>query len=133
LRKGSAESTLANICINRFLKHWQLTERGEVVRAQVVSYADDFVIVSRGQAAEALTWTKAVMTKLGLTLNEAKTSLKDARHERFDFLGYLLAPSHPAHPRLYRPRRSNRDGWTASFHLPGQQRPQLQCPLPRNC
>jgi len=28
------------------------------------------------------------MTQLGLTLNEAKTSLKDARHERFDFLGY---------------------------------------------
>jgi RNA-directed DNA polymerase len=28
------------------------------------------------------------MTKLGLTINEAKTSLKDARKERFDFLGY---------------------------------------------
>jgi putative DNA primase/helicase len=29
-------------------------------------------------ANEALAWTKAVMTKLGLTLNEAKTSVKDA-------------------------------------------------------
>jgi hypothetical protein len=28
------------------------------------------------------------MTRLGLTLNEAKTSLKNARQERFDFLGY---------------------------------------------
>ena len=28
------------------------------------------------------------MARLGLTLNEAKTSLKDARQERFDFLGY---------------------------------------------
>jgi len=28
------------------------------------------------------------MTRLGLTINEAKTSLKDARKERFDFLGY---------------------------------------------
>jgi len=34
--------------------------------AHVVSYADDFVILSRGHAAEALAWTKAVMTKLGL-------------------------------------------------------------------
>ena len=51
-------------------------------------YADDFVILSCGRAAEALAWTKAVMTKLGLTVNEAKTSLKDARKERFDFLGY---------------------------------------------
>jgi hypothetical protein len=29
-----------------------------------------------------LAWTKAVMAKLGLTLNEAKTSVKDARSER---------------------------------------------------
>ena len=56
--------------------------------AHVVPYADDFVILSRGCAEEALTWTKAVMTKLGLTLNEAKTSVKDARRENFDFLGY---------------------------------------------
>ena len=28
------------------------------------------------------------MTKLGLTINEAKTSLRSARQERFDFLGY---------------------------------------------
>jgi hypothetical protein len=26
----------------------------------VVAYADDFVILSRGRAAEAVTWTKAV-------------------------------------------------------------------------
>ena len=43
-------------------------------------------------AAEALAWTKAVMTRLGLTLNEAKTSLKNARQERFDFLGYSFGP-----------------------------------------
>ena len=37
-----------------------------------VAYADDFVILSRGHAAEALAWTKAVMTRLGLTINEAR-------------------------------------------------------------
>ena len=80
--------------MNRFLKHWRLTGRGEAFRAQVVAYADDFVILSRGHAAEALAWTKAVMTKLGLTLNEAKTSVRDARQERFDFLGYTFGPHH---------------------------------------
>jgi RNA-directed DNA polymerase len=85
---GVASPLLANIYMNRFLKHWRLTGRGEAFHAHVVSYADDFVILSRGRAAEALTWTKAVMTKLGLTLNEAKTSLKNARQDRFDFLGY---------------------------------------------
>jgi RNA-directed DNA polymerase len=91
---GVASPLLANIYMNRFLKHWRLTGRGEAFRAHVVAYADDFVILSRGRAAEALAWTKAAMTKLGLTLNEAKTSLKDARREGFDFLGYTLGPRH---------------------------------------
>jgi RNA-directed DNA polymerase len=91
---GVASPLLSVIYMNRFLKHWCLTGRGEAFHAHVVSYADDFVILSRGHAAEALTWTKAVMTKLGLTLNEAKTSVKDARREGFDFLGYTLGPRH---------------------------------------
>ncbi len=85
---GVASPMLANIYMNRFLKHWRLTGRQAAFRAYVVSYADDFVILSRGHATEALAWTKAVMTKLGLTLNEAKTSLKDARTASFTFLGY---------------------------------------------
>ncbi len=78
--------------MNRFLKYWRLSGCGEAFRAHVISYADGFVILSRGRAAEALAWTKAVMTKLGLTINEEKTSLKDARKERFDFLGYSFGP-----------------------------------------
>jgi RNA-directed DNA polymerase len=91
---GVASPLLANIYMNRFLKHWRRTGRGEAFRAHVVAYADDFVILSRGHAAEALAWTKAVMTKLGLTLNEAKTSVRNARQECFDFLGYAFGPHH---------------------------------------
>src|SRR6266446_9911303 len=89
---GVASPLLANIYMNRFLKHWRLTGRGEAFRAHIVNYADDFVILSQQSAAEALAWTQAVMTKLGLSLNEAKTSVKDARTERFDFLGYTFGP-----------------------------------------
>ena len=89
---GVASPLLANIYMNRFLKHWRLTGCGEAFRAHVVAYADDFVILSCGYATEALAWTKAVMTKLGLTLNEAKTSVRNARQERFDFLGYSFGP-----------------------------------------
>jgi RNA-directed DNA polymerase len=92
---GVASPLLANIYMNRFLKHWRLSGCGEEFRAHVVAYADDFVILSRGRAAEALTWTEGVMTKLGLTLNEAKTSLRDARQERFTFLGYSFGPHYP--------------------------------------
>jgi RNA-directed DNA polymerase len=92
---GVASPLLANIYMNRFLKHWRLSGGDKAFQAHVVAYADDFVILSRGRAAEALAWTKAVMTKLGLTLNEAKTSLRDARRERFDFLGYSFGPHYP--------------------------------------
>jgi RNA-directed DNA polymerase len=92
---GVASPLLANIYMNRFLKHWRLSGGNKAFQAHVVAYADDFVILSRGRAAEALAWTKAVMTKLGLTLNEAKTSLRDARQERFDFLGYSFGPHYP--------------------------------------
>src|ERR1700724_2015083 len=75
---GVVSPLLANVYMNRFLKHWRLTGRGEAFQAHVVAYADDFVILSRGYAAEALAWTKAVMERLGLMLNDAKTSLKNA-------------------------------------------------------
>ncbi|MEJ2087214.1 MAG: group II intron reverse transcriptase/maturase [Gammaproteobacteria bacterium] len=91
---GVISPLLANLYMNRFLRHWRDTGRGEAYRAHVVSYADDFVILSRGHAAKALAWTRAVMTKLGLTLNETKTTIRDARRERFDFLGYSFGPHH---------------------------------------
>ena len=56
--------------------------------------ATRLVILNRGCAQEALAWTKAVMTKLGLTLNEAKTSVRNVRQERFDFLGYSVLQRH---------------------------------------
>ena len=63
---GVISPLLANLYMNRFLKHWRTTGRGVAYRAKIVSYADDFVILSRGHAAEALAWTRQVMTKLGL-------------------------------------------------------------------
>src|SRR3981081_3414360 len=80
--------------MNRFLLHWRNQGRGEAFRAHVVNYADDFVILSRGHADEALAWTRQVMTRLGLTVNEAKTTVRDARQEHFDFLGYSFGPHH---------------------------------------
>ena len=76
---GVISPLLANLYMNRFLKYWRITGRGEIFKAQVVNYADDFVILSRQCAAEALNWTRSVMTRIGLTLNETKTSIKEAR------------------------------------------------------
>jgi RNA-directed DNA polymerase len=89
---GVISPLLANLYMNRFLKYWRITGRGEFFQAQVVNYADDFVILSRRKAAEALDWTRGVMSRIGLTLNEAKTHIRQANAERFDFLGYTFGP-----------------------------------------
>jgi RNA-directed DNA polymerase len=89
---GVVSPALANLYMNRMLKGWRQTKRGEKFRARIVNYADDFVILSRGKAKEALEWTRGVLERLGLTLNEKKTSIRNARQERFDFLGYTFGP-----------------------------------------
>ena len=38
---GVVSPLLANLYMNRFLKYWRITGRGEMFRAQVVNYADD--------------------------------------------------------------------------------------------
>jgi RNA-directed DNA polymerase len=91
---GVISPTLANVYMNRFLKYWRQSGRSAACKAHVVSYADDFVILSRGHAEEAKTWAGRVMTRLGLALNEAKTSIRNARQESFDFLGYRFGPHH---------------------------------------
>jgi len=93
---GVISPLLANLYMNRMLKGWKQTGRAEQFRERIVSYADDFVILSRGKAAEALGWARGTLERLGLTLNEKKTSLRDARRERFDFLGYSFGPHYSA-------------------------------------
>lgn len=99
--KGSSRGTpqggvisplLTNLYMNRFLKYWRISGRSEVLQARVVNYADDFVILSRRCAEEALDWKRKVMTRIGLTLNEAKSGIKESRTESFDFLGYTFGP-----------------------------------------
>jgi RNA-directed DNA polymerase len=89
---GVISPLLANLYMNRMLKGWKQTKRGEQFQARIASYADDFVILSRGKAKEALSWARATLTRMGLTLNERKTSIRNARQERFDFLGYTFGP-----------------------------------------
>jgi len=89
---GVASPMLANLYMNRLLKGWRNTKRGEQLDAHIVNYADDFVILSRSKAAEALNWTRQVVARMGVTLNEAKTSIKQARQESFTFLGYTFGP-----------------------------------------
>lgn len=87
---GVISPLLANIYMNRFLKFWRLQGFNEKLEARLVNYADDFVILTRGHAEEALQVTRRAMEALGLTLNEQKTHIADVDRESFDFLGYTF-------------------------------------------
>jgi RNA-directed DNA polymerase len=94
---GVVSPLLANIYINRLLRHWRRTGAGERL-GKIVSYADDFVILcaSRRQAEESLALVSRWLTKLGLGIHPTKTRLCHAREEPFDFLGYTFGPArHP--------------------------------------
>jgi RNA-directed DNA polymerase len=94
---GVISPLLANIYMHRYLRYWEQTGQSERLRAKIINYADDFVILSRGRASEALRWTERVMTGLKLTLNATKTCLRNAARESFDFLGYTFG-------RMFSPR-----------------------------
>jgi RNA-directed DNA polymerase len=66
-RGADRSPMLANLYMNSLLKGWRNTKRGEQFDAHIVNYADDFVILSRGKAAEALNWTRQVVTRMGAT------------------------------------------------------------------
>jgi RNA-directed DNA polymerase len=89
---GVISPLLANIYMHRFLRAWRQQRKGEQYRAHIVNYADDLVILSRKRAAQALGWTRSTMGAIKLTLNESKTCIRDARQERFNFLGYSFGP-----------------------------------------
>ena len=87
---GVVSPLLANLYINRFLKYWRYQRCSETFHARIISYADDFVILSRGRGNQALQWTSTVIDRLGLELNKDKTAVRDASKEHFDFLGYTF-------------------------------------------
>ena len=58
--------------------------------AKIVVYADDFVICCRGNAEQAMAEMRRLITQLKLTVNEAKTHIRQLPQERFDFLGHTF-------------------------------------------
>ena len=98
---GVISPLLANLYLNRLLKHFRQCGKQQQWQAQIVAYADDFVILSRGHAAEAKEWAQAVLVRMGLVLNEQKTSVRNSRQETFDFLGYTFGLRYWRNGRTY--------------------------------
>jgi group II intron reverse transcriptase/maturase len=81
---------LSNLYMRRFLLGWKMLRYESRLRARIVNYADDFVICCRGSGQEAAQAMRAMMQKLKLTVNEAKTRQCRVPDDSFDFLGYTL-------------------------------------------
>jgi len=76
--------------MRRFLLGWRQPGHEQRLRAQIVNYADDFVICCRGTADEAMAVMRSMMARLKLTVNETKTRICQVPHDSFDFLGYTI-------------------------------------------
>ena len=82
---------LANLYMRRFVLAWKQRGLDRRLGSELVIYADDLVILCRrGRAEEALRWMRAIMGRLGLTVNEEKTRVCRVPEEHFDFLGYTF-------------------------------------------
>jgi len=98
---GVASPLLANIYMHRYIKAFRKYALDRQYGATLVTYADDFVVLCRHDATEVLETTRRWMASIGLTLNETKTRVCDARCEPFTFLGYTFGP-------MYSPRTGGR-------------------------
>src|SRR5208337_1986499 len=88
---------LANIYMRRFVLGWKKLGLEERLGSRIVTYADDLVILcKRGNAEEALTRMRALMSKLKLTVNEEKTRICRVPEGEFDFLGYTFGRMYSA-------------------------------------
>ncbi|MBV8592121.1 MAG: group II intron reverse transcriptase/maturase [Acetobacteraceae bacterium] len=118
-RKGTPQGSplsplLSNLYMRRFVLGWKQLGHEQRLKARIVNYADDLVICCRGRAQEALVTMQDMMTRLKLTVNQAKTRVRTLPDEKFDFLGYTFGRCYspqtgraylgttPAKPRVQR-------------------------------
>jgi len=98
-RRGTPQGSpisplLSNIYMRRFVLAWKSRGHDRRWGAQIVNYADDLVICCRGTAQQAMEAMRDLMTRLRLTVNEAKTRPCRIPDETFDFLGYTFGRCH---------------------------------------
>ena len=97
-RKGTPQGgvispLLANCYLHILDRLWQRRHLKGKLRAHLVRYADDFVVMCRKDVEEPLKVVRHVLERLDLSLNEAKTHIVDATQASFNFLGFTIQMS----------------------------------------
>lgn len=88
---GVISPLLANIYLHLFDRVFLSYCRATGLKAHLVRYADDFVIVMRGEMKGTVDRVKQVLARMELKLNEEKSRVVDVREGSFDFLGFTFA------------------------------------------
>jgi len=94
-RKGTPQGgvispLLANLYLHILDRIWERRQLRKRLGARIVRYADDIVILCRGNTDKAMTVLRQILGRLGLTLNETKTKVVNAYKGKIDFLGFTI-------------------------------------------
>lgn len=90
---GVISPLLSNCYLHVLDRIWQRRNLKGKLQAHLVRYADDFVVLCRGDVQEPLEVVRHILERLGLKLNEAKTHVVDAKQTHFKFLGFSIRMS----------------------------------------
>ena len=94
-RKGTPQGApisplLSNLYMRRFILGWRRLGYARRFKAEIVNYADDFVVLGRVPAAIMRAAVEDLMKRLKLTLNAEKTREVRVPEEPLEFLGYRI-------------------------------------------
>ncbi len=90
---GVISPLLANAYLHLLDRLWERRRLKDKLGAHIVRYADDFVVLCKRDVDEPLKAIRHVLERLGLTLNETKTHIVDAKESGFNFLGFTIQMS----------------------------------------
>ncbi|MFY9259762.1 MAG: group II intron reverse transcriptase/maturase [Gallionella sp.] len=90
---GVISPLLSNCYLHVLDRIWERHQLRWKLKARIVRYADDFVVLCAGTVDAPLATVRQVLERLELTLNETKTRIVDARQESFNFLGFAIRVS----------------------------------------
>ena len=101
-RKGTPQGSpisplLSNIYMRRFILGWKVLGYARRFDAEIVNYADDFMVLGKAPPADMLAAVEALIERLKLTVNAEKTRCCRVPEEPIEFLGYRIG-------RNYRPK-----------------------------
>ncbi len=114
-RKGTPQGApisplFSNVYMRRFIVGWKRLGYARRFEAEIVNYADDFVVCGRAPAEAMRATVEQMMEKLRLPINATKTRCLRVPEEALEFLGYRIGRNYsPRTGRAYIGTRPSRD------------------------